>query len=496
MIRLLLLLVALGSGLSAIFMFATRPSATPTPVAISAPPSVADEALAPPDMAPAPPVEREVLAASIPISPGDPLTEQSFEWVAIPEDTVLDSMILLDEDPNAISEVVTQVSSNFLDPGEPIRRDRLRIPPPRALSQRLATGAQAVSIPIRPENAAGGFILPDDFVDVLLVRGEDQNQGTPQVVVSNVKVLAVDQFTSEDVDGNSIISSTTTLELSPAQTRAVATARTTQGQLIVALRAGESLDERVEIRDVLVTTRNISSGETFEAGDLRWEPMPVNTIDSSFIMQDGQTDTVERILAMVSLSYLEAGMPIRSDRIRSAMPANLAMRLPAGKRAISIQVSPVSAAGGFILPEDQVDVLKVGNSGNGANNTQLIISNVRVLAMDQTTREDLDGKTILSTIATLELSTEQAQVVLSAQRQTTQQAGSAENGDAAGASGNGVPGEAGAPNQGGAADLLVLALRSPEDRAEPQTVFAPATPSSQLVRIIRNGLLEEIEVAR
>lgn len=494
MIRLLLLLVALGAGLSAIFMFATRPTVTPEPVIVAVPEDVTGGDLTAPEIIPEPIVEREVLVAAIPIAPGERLTPDSLEWISIPEDAVVEGMIALEEDPDAISQVVTQVSSNFLDPGEPIRRDRLRNPPPATLSQRLATGAQAVSIPIRPENAAGGFVLPGDFVDVLLVRSGEQRQSAPQVVVSNVRVLAVDQFTVEDFEGNSIVSSTTTLELSPAQTQAVATARTAQGELIVALRAGESPDEQVEIRDVLVATRNISAGERFAADDLIWQPMPINMIDSGFILQDGQPDTIERLLDMVSLSYLDAGMPLRSDRIRSAMPSNLAMRIPSGKRAISIQVSPVSAAGGFILPEDQVDVLKLGDSGGGTTNAQLIISNVRVLAMDQTTREDLDGKTILSTIATLELSAEQAQIVLSAQGQIVQQANASDDDSNTGPASEQI--RDGGTNQSGGSDLLVLALRSPEDREEPQEIYRPAVPSTQLIRIIRNGSLEEVEVPR
>jgi pilus assembly protein CpaB len=94
----------------------------------------------------------------------------------------------------------------------------------------------------------------------------------------------------------------------------------------------------------------------------------------------------------------------------------MAAILPSGMRAISTEISPESGAGGFILPNDRVDVIlsKREKSADRSNpgdtvNSEIILSNVRVLAIDQTIEEKNGQKVVVGKTATLELKPEQSE---------------------------------------------------------------------------------------
>jgi pilus assembly protein CpaB len=107
----------------------------------------------------------------------------------------------------------------------------------------LPAGMRAVSTEISPETGAGGFILPNDRVDVILSKREKNpdRSGSSDVVnsetiLANVRVLAIDQAPKEKDGQNSVVGKTVTLELKPEQSETLARARQT-GTLSLALRS-------------------------------------------------------------------------------------------------------------------------------------------------------------------------------------------------------------------------------------------------------------------
>jgi len=107
----------------------------------------------------------------------------------------------------------------------------------------LPTGMRAVATEISAETGAGGFILPNDRVDVILTRHvkNPERPALPEIVVSevalaNVRVLAIDQAPKEKDGQNTVLGKTVTLELKPEQTIALAAARQA-GTLSLALRS-------------------------------------------------------------------------------------------------------------------------------------------------------------------------------------------------------------------------------------------------------------------
>jgi pilus assembly protein CpaB len=100
--------------------------------------------------------------------------------------------------------------------------------------------------------------------------------------------------------------------------------------------------------------------------------------------------------------------------------------LPSGMRAVAINIDPGggATAGGFILPNDRVDVIRVFRDeeqtkarGIEVNGAQTILTNVRILAIGQSIQEKGGEKgTIVGANATLELTPEQAELIVLAQR--------------------------------------------------------------------------------
>jgi pilus assembly protein CpaB len=88
----------------------------------------------------------------------------------------------------------------------------------------------------------------------------------------------------------------------------------------------------------------------------------------------------------------------------------MSAQLAPGMRAVSISISTDTGAGGFILPNDRVDVVMTQKVSESSHTfaSRVILSDVRVLAMDQTFAQDKDQKTVLAKTATLELAPDQA----------------------------------------------------------------------------------------
>ena len=130
--------------------------------------------------------------------------------------------------------------------GEPIREQKLvKANGAGFMAAILPSGMRAVSTEISAETGAGGFILPNDRVDVVLSKRErrqsDEGGGPPeiissQVVLSNVRVLAIDQAPKEKEGQNAVLGKTATLELKPEEVQTLAKARMS-GTLSLALRS-------------------------------------------------------------------------------------------------------------------------------------------------------------------------------------------------------------------------------------------------------------------
>ena len=190
----------------------------------------------------APPIKlAEVLVTARDLSMGSP-TDGALDWQKWPEDGVGDTFILRSSRPNAIEELKGSVVRQSFFAGEPVREAKLIKTDRGFMSAILPSGKRALAVPISADTSAGGFILPNDHVDVIMVRDRASAEGgqstlETETVLKNLRVLAIDQ-TIEEKDGEKVvIGSTATLEVDPSQAEALTAAGQMAQKLVLTLRS-------------------------------------------------------------------------------------------------------------------------------------------------------------------------------------------------------------------------------------------------------------------
>lgn len=186
----------------------------------------------------------DVLVAKNDIGLGQNVKPEDMQWQTWPQATASNAFIRKTDRPDAATQLVGSIAREPLIAGEPIRDQKLvKANGSGFMAAILPSGTRGVSTEISPETGAGGFILPNDRVDVILTRRErhPENPAIPEVVVSeiilsNVRVLAIDQAPKEKEGQTNLVGKTVTLELRPDQTETLARARQT-GTLSLALRS-------------------------------------------------------------------------------------------------------------------------------------------------------------------------------------------------------------------------------------------------------------------
>jgi len=102
--------------------------------------------------------------------------------------------------------------------------------------------------------------------------------------------------------------------------------------------------------------------------------------------------------------------------IRADGSGYMAALIRPGMRAIATDITPEAGVGGFILPNDHVDVILTRKSHGEDFQSETILTNVRVLAIDQTVEEKNGQRVVIGKIATLELAVPQAEMLALARR--------------------------------------------------------------------------------
>ncbi|WP_445502888.1 Flp pilus assembly protein CpaB [Microvirga sp. G4-2] len=174
---------------------------------------------------------------------------------------------------------------------------------------------------------------------------------------------------------------------------------------------------QVAMIDVLVASAELGQGQYLNNKSLRWQPWPADAVSPDFITRSAQPEAIKTLTGIMVRSQFVSGEPIREDKL-SRSSSLLASILAPGKRAVAIRISVESTAGGFILPNDRVDVIQtVARPGQGQtdNLSRTILTNIRVLAVDQKIEEAKGQPVAVGKTATLELSPSQAEAIAAAQ---------------------------------------------------------------------------------
>ncbi|MBP0617154.1 Flp pilus assembly protein CpaB [Jiella mangrovi] len=217
---------ALGAGLLAMQLSSSKPQ---EPVIITAAPAQ-------------PPIRLvDVLVTKKEVPMGSAVTG-TLGWQKWPEDGVGPDLILKAAKPNAVDEFNGAIARQSFFAGEPVRESKLIRPDHGFLSAILDEGKRAVAVRISAETAAGGFILPNDHVDVIMTRRAASADGkgervSTETVLRNLRVLAVDQSVQEQDGQKVVVGQTATLEVDPSQAEALTAAQQIADRLVLSLRS-------------------------------------------------------------------------------------------------------------------------------------------------------------------------------------------------------------------------------------------------------------------
>jgi pilus assembly protein CpaB len=170
--------------------------------------------------------------------------------------------------------------------------------------------------------------------------------------------------------------------------------------------------------EVLVAKSDLGIGQKVGVDDLRWQQWPAAVAGgATFIRRSDRGNAIEQFSGAIVRSPLSAGEPVRDGKlIKGASSGYMAAILPSGMRAVSTEISPETGAGGFILPNDHVDVLltrreREGAGGAEAHVSETILADIRVLAIDQTVEEKNGQRVVVGRTATLELTPRQTETL-------------------------------------------------------------------------------------
>lgn len=231
----------------------------------------------------------------------------------------------------------------------------------------------------------------------------------------------------------------------------------------------------VPMEQVLVAAVDIAPGAALDPAALRWQAWPQAAVTESYITQRTRPDAPQDFAGLAVRSTIMTGEPIHEGKLASDDGGLLAVMLSPGKRAVAVSISADTTAGGFILPNDSVDVLhtrlRQGAEGQVDASSRAILRKVRVLAIDQTI--DADTGSVVGKTATLELTPQEAETIVAAEADGT----------------------------------ITLALRAAGDADEPEAVeyvslSEPAEslpiqePAARTVRVFRGAQQEVVELRR
>jgi len=226
---------------------------------------------------------------------------------------------------------------------------------------------------------------------------------------------------------------------------------------------------------VLVAAKDIPMGTTLSSGLVTWQDWPSTGISDKFIVRKSSSEGSDQVVGAIARAAFYAGEPIVEAKLIRSDRGFMSAILPEGKRAVATKISAATGAGGFILPNDRVDVIMTRHATDSdvTSNpyiTETVLHNVRVLAIDQTIEDQNGEKVVVGQTATLELTPQQAEILTVAEQMS---------------------------------DRLTLALRSIEDaKSGPSDAGGDAvhliggTKRNGAVTLVKNGVAKEVSGLR
>ena len=176
---------------------------------------------------------------------------------------------------------------------------------------------------------------------------------------------------------------------------------------------------QMETVDVLVAKADLGRGQLIGSDGCRLADLAEGSRQSELHQKIERPNAINEFVGAIVRVSVANGEPIRDPQVVFAKGSGfMAAILPQGMRAVAMEISPENGAGGFILPDDHVDVVltrrdKAAEKASGVEKfvSETILRNVRVLAVDQAVEEKNGQKVVVGKTATVELTQEQVETL-------------------------------------------------------------------------------------
>lgn len=175
----------------------------------------------------------------------------------------------------------------------------------------------------------------------------------------------------------------------------------------------------MKTEEVLVAARDLGLGSALDGQSFSWKQWPADGLSDGYIVRSQRPEAVTELTGNLVRMPFTGGEPIKEAKLVRSDRGFLSAVLPKGMRAVAVRVNAASTAGGFVLPEDRVDIILIRQTGGGEASSETILQNIRVLAIDQTVEQagpEKSATVVAQDTATLELTPEQAELIVQAQQ--------------------------------------------------------------------------------
>lgn len=159
---------------------------------------------------------------------------------------------------------------------------------------------------------------------------------------------------------------------------------------------------------VMVAQRALPAGTIITAEALKYQEWPNELVQDAYYIE-GEAD-LNALLGTVVRFPVTAGQPVtQGSLVKPGERGFLAAALGPGMRAVTVPVSDETGVAGFVFPGDRVDMVLTqsmdGDDGQSLKSAETILRNVRVLATDQSMKEEKNeaGETVVKTSRTVTL---------------------------------------------------------------------------------------------
>lgn len=178
--------------------------------------------------------------------------------------------------------------------------------------------------------------------------------------------------------------------------------------------------EQIAGEQVLVAARDVAQGAALTPSDLAVALFPQGSVGPNFVRLSAQPSAQAEFVGAVTRRAFARGEPITTSAVVQPEGRGfMAAQLEPGYRAIAINIDAETAAGGYIQPNDRVDVIlttRISNREGGGEsvNSDIVLEDVRVLALGETTQTQTNGEapqTIEAGVAVLELTAADARTL-------------------------------------------------------------------------------------